>query len=201
MNPPAPNVPPPIPAVRFRRRDQILIAWGVLVAGFMCGLLILRVAGLLQPFSIPTGSMTPAISAGDHVLMENMTFLTRKPRLGDVIVFKTDGILMLAPGQIHDKRVAGRPGDHVRISNGNLYINETRVALTNTSGEIVYNPAAAPIITPPTDVIVPAGQYFVLGDNSTNSFDSRYWGFVPRANIIGRLFFCYWPPDRIGAIK
>jgi signal peptidase I len=48
---------------------------------------------------------------------------------------------------------------------------------------------------------VPAGRYFVLGDNSTNSLDSRFWGTLPRENIKGRIFFCFWPPARMGAVK
>jgi signal peptidase I len=146
--------------------------------------------------------MTPAVSAGDHIMMEAISFLSRQPRRGDIVVFKTDGIATLPPATIYLKRVAGEPGDHVRISGGRLFVNDKQVSLSNAVGEIVYDlPPNAATFSPLTDLTVPTGCFFVLGDNSTNSFDSRFWGSVPRANIIGRVSFCYWPPERVGGVK
>ena len=146
--------------------------------------------------------MTPAISAGDHVIMEGMTFLARKPRRGDIVVFKSGGIASLPPATLYVKRVAGEPGDHLRISEGKLFVNEKQVALSNARGEIAYElPPLAERFSPKTDVIVPEGRYFVLGDNSTNSLDSRFWGTVPRDSILGRISFCYWPLQRVGGVK
>jgi signal peptidase I len=165
-------------------------------------LIALRSWGLIRPFSIPTGTMTPALSAGDHVIMEGMTFLRREPRRGDIVVFKTDGIPSLPPATFYTKRVAGEPGDRLRISEGKLFVNGRQVTLSNAMGEITYVlPANAEAISAKTETIVPEGCYFVLGDNSINSFDSRYWGGVPRNNIMGRVAFCYWPPGRIGGVK
>jgi signal peptidase I len=74
--------------------------------------------------------------------------------------------------------------------------------MSNSVGEIVYYlPPNVGNFSPQTDVRVPNGCYFVLGDNSTNSFDSRFWGSVPRANIIGRVSFCYWPLQRVGGVE
>ncbi len=163
---------------------------------------MLRICGLVRPFFIPTGAMTPAVSAGDHIMMEGVTFLSRQPRRGDIAVFKTDGIASLPSATFYVKRVVGEPGDHVRISGGKLFINDKQVSLSNTVGKILYDmPPQAGMLSPQTDVTVPVGCYFVLGDNSTNSFDSRFWGSVPRGNIIGRASFCYWPPERFGAVK
>jgi signal peptidase I len=146
--------------------------------------------------------MAPAVSAGDRVMMEGFSYLARQPRRGDIAVFKTDGIARLSKGEIYLKRVVGEPGDHVRISEGKLFVNDNQVSLSNTAGEIVYNlPPGAAALSSQTDVIVPSGCYFVLGDNSTNSYDSRFWGSVPRGNIIGRASFCYWPPQKAGALK
>jgi signal peptidase I len=165
------------------------------VAFFTLGLL-----GLIRLFTFPTGAMSPAVSPGDHVLVERFTFLSRKPRRGDVVVFKTRGIESLPDDQFYAKRVAGEPGEHLRISDGTLFINDTRVALSNAFGEIKY--VEPPIPTPlKTDVTVPPLCYYMLGDNSRNSSDSRSWGSVPNENIVGRICFCYWPPSRMGRVR
>ena len=145
--------------------------------------------------------MAPAVSAGDHILMENFTFLFAKPHRGDIIVFKSAGIPVLPQSQLYVKRIAGEPGDRLRISEGRLFINEQPVSLSNALGEILYNLPIGAEKSALTDTIVPNGCYFVLGDNATNSFDSRFWGSVPRENIIGRAAYCYFPPRRIGRVK
>ena len=163
-------------------------------------MIVLRLLDLIRPFSVPTGGMTPAVSPGDHVVMEGLTFLARKPCRGDIVVFRTDGMADLPPKTIFVKRVAGQPGDRLRLADGKLFINDQQVSLSNSTGEIVYRlPSGPPYAT--TEATVPDGCYFVLGDNSTNSFDSRFWGSVPRENIIGRMCLCYWPPKRMGIVE
>ncbi len=163
---------------------------------------MLRICGLVRPFSVPTGAMTPSVSGGDHIMMEGITFLSRQPRRGDIVVFKTDGIASLPSAAIYVRRVAGEPGEEVRILEGKLFINDKEVSLSNAVGKISYElPPCAETFSPQTGVTVPNGCYLVLGDNSTNSFDSRFWASVPRGNIIGRVSFCYWPPQRIGGVK
>jgi signal peptidase I len=117
-----------------------------------------------------------------------------------MVVFKTDGIPYLPSGTPYVKRVAGEPGEHIRITEGKLYVNDVLTVISNAAGAIVYQ--LPPHIEPAnTDLTVPDGCYFVLGDNSTNSSDSRTWGCVPRQNIIGRIVFCHWPLNRIGTVK
>lgn len=164
-------------------------------------LVVLRLFGLLIPYSIPNGAMAPAVSAGDHIIMEGMTFLRRSPHRGDIIVFKTDG-LAISPPSVFIKRVAGEPGDHLRLSDGKLYINDKQVTLSNAVGEITYDlPPQLSNSGLQTDVTVPEGCFYVLGDNSLNSSDSRFWGSVPRKNIMGIGSLCIWPPRRMGKIK
>ena len=186
----------------MNRRSKFLIGLALVPVCFVGALIVLRTCGLLRAFSVPTGAMTPAVSAGDHVMMEAMTFVTRNPRRGDVVVFRTDGIALLPSATFYVKRVAGEPGDHLRISDGKLFVNDKQVLLSNAAGPIVYDlPPHAETFSPKLDLTVPEGCYFVLGDNSTNSFDSRFWGSVPRGNILGRVSFCYWPPQRAGGVK
>lgn len=179
-----------------------LIGLAVFAGIVVCALIVLRLVGSICPYSVPTGAMTPAVSAGDHVFAEGFTFLSRKPQRGDVIVFKTDGILSLPASTTYVKRVAGEPGDRLELSAGNLCINGIRVALSNAYGEITCNlPPGSSAHSPRTNVIVPQNQYFVLGDNSTNSFDSRFYVFDPAKNIKSRVAVCYWPPNRIGVVR
>jgi signal peptidase I len=200
-----PDTPPPLPQparVSMSGRSKLLLGLAIVPACLVGALVVLRTCGLVRPFSVPTGAMTPAVSAGDHVMMEGVTFIARHPRRGDVVVFSTDGIDSLPPATFYVKRVAGEPGDHLRLSEGKLFVNDKQVSLSNAAGEIVYHvPPGAEAFSPKTDLTVPDGCYFVLGDNSTNSLDSRFWGSVPRGNIIGRVSFCYWPPQRVGGVK
>ncbi len=202
MQPATPSPSPQLPRAVMNRRSKLLIALA-LIPPFVFGIfVVLRICGMVRPFSVPTPGMTPAVSAGDHVVMEGFTFLSRQPRRGDIVVFRTDGITSLPPRTFYVKRVAGEPGERVRISGGKLFINEKQVSLSNAVGEIAHDlPPQDQILPLQTNVTVPSGCYFVLGDNSTNSFDSRFWGTVPRRNIIGRVSYCYWPPQRVGAVK
>jgi signal peptidase I len=197
------NSPTPLQPARVpQNRPTRIIALCFIVAGIIGTLLLLRISGLVRSFFVPTGAMTPAVSAGDHVMMEGVTFLSRQPRPGDIVVFKTAGIALLPPGQIYVKRVAGGPGDKVRLSEGKLFINDKQLSLSNALGEISYHlPPVTAGVSVQTNVSIPQGCYFVLGDTSTNSYDSRFWGTVPRENIIGRISFCYWPPRRVGLVE
>lgn len=184
------------------RSSKLAVGVALIPALFLTGLFVLGLCGLAQPFIMPTGSMSPAISAGDSIIMEGFSFRSRQPRRGDIVVFKTDGIASLPPATKYIKRIAGEPGDHVEIFGGKLFVNDQQVSLSNSVGEIVYDlPPGLGASLIQTNVIVPRGCYFVLRDNSTNSADSRLWGAVPRANIIGRISFCYWPPQRVGGVK
>ena len=159
-----------------------------------------RGLGLLRRCSIPTAAMAPAIIPGDCVTMEGFTYLVREPRRGEIVVFKTDGIESLPPGQLYVKRLAGLPGESVRLAEGKLYINGRHIALSNALGQIEYlAPPHSALRLPPAKI--PPGEFFVLGDNATNSLDSRFWGTVPRANIQGKVAFRYWPLSRSGRVK
>ena len=184
------------------RHLKALIIFAVLPGLCFTLLVLLRAGGLLRPFRVPTGAMSPAVRPDDHIFTEGFSYrFGGKLERGDIIAFKTEKIsdMSMAPA-IFIKRTAGLPGERVRIQNGKLLINDQPVGLTNEAGGIRYANVAR-LISPAQTLTVPEGHYFVLGDTSTNSFDSRYWGFVPQEAVVGRAFICYWPPSRIGRIK
>lgn len=144
---------------------------------------------------IPSPSMEPTLLVGDRLLIDKLSYYFRGPSRGEIIVFEPpEGLLRLRP-DMQDafiKRTIGLPGDRVEIQNGKVYIN----------GQALNEPYIA---VPPSytlrAVTVPAGSYFVLGDNRNNSFDSHIWGYVPRGLILGRAFGRFFPFDRIGGVE
>ncbi|OYV59275.1 MAG: signal peptidase I [Actinobacteria bacterium 21-73-9] len=113
--------------------------------------------------------------------------------IGDVIVFTSPGAVATVCGDtVPDlvKRVVALPGDTIASIGNRIYVNDQLLKEEWTHNE----PLGRPIPT----TVVPKGDYYVLGDNHPNSCDSRYWGFVPRSAIIGKVFVRYWPLSRIG---
>jgi len=174
----------------------------------------------LQAFAIPTGSMENTLLVGDHVFVNRISLAPRTSwmslmpyreiRRGDIIVFYKPG----EPGLHLVKRVLGVPGDRLRLRQGVLYVNGNRQSepyvihsLGNYEPYRDDFPATAPTAYDPLtpqwraeleqhlqdgELVVPANSYFAMGDNRDNSLDSRYWGFVPRENVIGTPIFIYW---------
>ena len=165
---------------------------------------------VVQAFKIPSGSMEPTLIPGDHILVNkfiygvNFPFINYRinvshPKTGQVIVFKFPYAQKynLHPGIDFIKRVVGTPGDKIQIINNKVYINNHiyNCKFANwTSHKIL------PAYNSPRDnygpVTVPKNELFVMGDNRDNSFDSRYWGFVPYKDVIGEAFVIYfsWNP-------
>ncbi len=204
------SLPPPLPSPRtsFTKRlnkwtYRALLLLAVIVGPCTITLVILQVTGLIQPFTLPTGSMAPAISPGDQVYMESLTYLTNKPKAGDIVIFKSDGIPSLQGHERYAKRLVGLPGDRLRLTKGILYVNDHPVSFHNQVGEIHYTHIRiGKYLVDDGDIFdVPAGQYFVLGDNSPNSADSRFWGCIPAQSILGRAVFCYFPLKRMGPTR
>ena len=149
---------------------------------------------LMQPHQVKGSSMFPTFKDGEYVLTDKVTFRTRLPAYGDVIVFK-------APvNENFDfiKRVIGIPGDRVMISDGKVYVNGNALPETYLPPE--YTTAPGQFLQQGLEYIVPAGSIFAMGDNRDHSSDSRDWGPVPDQNIIGRAFFRYWPANKAGII-
>jgi signal peptidase I len=142
-----------------------------------------------------------AIDTGDQVFVDKFTYNFVKPHRGDVFVFRTNHILGIPDqSQFYIKRLAGVPGDRLRIDSPFLYANGKKAAgygfarvMSMKPPYRGYAPGREYLSKPDRTFTVPKDGYFALGDNSYNSYDSRYWGTVPEANLVGRGLLVYWP--------
>ena len=141
---------------------------------------------------IPSGSMLPTLQINDRLIVDKLGYHFKAPQRGDVVVFSpTD---TLEKQNFHDafiKRVIGLPGDKVEVKDGRVFINGKPLSEDYIADRPQYQYGP---------VTVPQDQYLVLGDNRNNSYDSHYWGFVPRDHIIGRAIVRFWPMNRLGEI-
>ncbi|HEY1354105.1 MAG TPA: signal peptidase I [Ktedonobacteraceae bacterium] len=149
-------------------------------------LMFLAMRFAMQNFTIDGTSMEQSLHNGELILVDKWTYLFHPPARGDVVVFKAPP----DPMQDYIKRVIGLPGDTITIKGTSVVVdgvqlNEPYVATQNQG-----IPPGARLIS---NLRVPSGDYFVLGDNRAVSSDSRIWGFLPARNIIGRAAFVYWP--------
>jgi signal peptidase I len=184
-------------------------------------LLLFGTTTLVQAFVIPTGSMEDTLLVGDHLLVDKLAFapggaVTKyvlpysDVHRGDIIVFRYP----IDIKQTFVKRVMGVPGDRIHLQSKQVWLNGHQLNEPYVVHKLDYidsyrdNFPAEPNtpIFPPAqamlehnvqggDVVVPPGYYFAMGDNRDQSLDSRYWGFVPRENIIGKPLIIYWSYD------
>jgi len=150
---------------------------------------------IVETFWIPSGSMEPTLMVGDRIMAYKIFYGINRVKRGDIIIFK----FPLDPKKDFVKRVIGLPGDTIEIRKKEVYVNKKRLiepyAVHSDNWDTGF----------PRDeygpVKVPSDSLFVLGDNRDSSEDSRYWGYVPKENIIGKAFLIYWPPWRIRILK
>ncbi len=184
-------------------------------------LLLFGTTTLVQAFVIPTGSMKDTLLIGDHLLVDKLAYAPagrlsqyvlpyENVDRGDIIVFRYP----IDISQTFVKRVIGVPGDRIKIVNKEVYVNGHKLVepykihrtsyidsyRDNFPGEPnvrLYAPAQEMLEHNVEDgwLVVPPGSYFAMGDNRDESLDSRYWGFVPRGNIIGKPLIIYWSYD------
>lgn len=184
-------------------------------------LLLFGTTTLVQAFVIPTGSMEDTLLIGDHLLVDKLAYAPagsfskyvlpyEKPKHGDIIVFRYPGDIT----QTFVKRVIGVPGDRIKMIDRIVYRNGVRLNEPYVYHKFPYDPGRDNFPGEPSpfaeglqaqlqqdmlqhhvvngEAVVPPDSYFAMGDNRDNSLDSRYWGFVPRDNIIGKPLLIYW---------
>jgi signal peptidase I len=147
---------------------------------------------------IPAASMEPTLKINDRLIINKLTYRFHAPERGDIVVFSPpEALRKEGYKDAFIKRIIGIPGDRIEVKSGKVYING-KVLNENYLDEASHYNWSSTALTP--DGVVPGGHYLVLGDNRNNSYDSHYWGFVPRENIIGKATQRFFPFDRIGSI-
>ncbi len=191
----------------------------VVIVAIALGLAVLIQAFIVKPYRIPSGSMLPTLHINQRILVDRIGNDFTSLHVGDIVVFhpprgyangcrnpdegqnqagqdlsRPCGLAESRPSsQTFVKRVVGLPGDRISIVGGHVIRNgvkEQDSYITPCDGASACNF--------PGTITIPRGEYYMLGDNRPDSEDSRFWGPVPKAWIIGKAFLTYWPPDRIG---
>lgn len=149
----------------------------------------------IQAYRMPAGSMSPTIQPEDRVLVDKVIYIESKPQRGDLIIFRYP----LDPDRDFIKRLIAFGGETVEVKEGNIYVDGKLITDPRIKNIFYYN--RGDYGQSGRSVKVPEGHYFVLGDNSALSHDSRFWGFVPKGNIIGKVYKIYWPINRSGSVE
>jgi signal peptidase I len=208
---------PPTPVVEKRPRNpitratrnlprgwRITIDWIVTIVGAIAIVLAIK-AWVINPYRIPSSSMEPTLHCArpgsgcesrfsDRVLANRFIYHFRKPHRGDIIVFKTPPLAKqrCGAGGTFVKRLIALPGETWQEKNGFIFIDGKKLIEPYVKSDRRDTGTSYPARK------VPPSMYFMMGDNRTQSCDSREWGPVPRGNLIGEVFAVYWPPNRIG---
>ena len=208
---------PTAPGTKAEPPRGAIAEWAITIL-----LLLFGTTTLVQAFVIPTGSMEDTLLIGDHLLVDKLAYAPEgsiskyilpyeQPKDGDIIVFRYPVDI----SQTFVKRVIGQPNDHIKIINQIVYRNGTKLNEPYVYHKNPYPdsfrdnfPSSEPNLmlldrahdmlanhVVNGEIVVPPNSYFAMGDNRDNSLDSRYWGFVPRENIIGKPLIIYWSYD------
>jgi signal peptidase I len=169
-----------------KKRSLAVSQWEQALLGFLLAVAVTLF--VMQGFCVSGDCMQPHLYTGERVLANKLAYHLGTPTRGEIIIFNYPK----DPKQIYVKRVIGLPGETVAIQNGAVSIN----------GKPLPEPYKT--FTAHGDMAprsIPSGQYFVMGDNRDVSDDSRYWGDLPRYDIIGEAVACYWPPARCQVLR
>jgi signal peptidase I len=197
--------------VSHRRGNSLLEL--VLIVAVALGLALGIQAFLVKPYRIPSESMEPTLNVGQRVLVSRFNYHLGDPGRGDIVVFHPpDGAESNTCGAPHPedqvcprptperanvnfiKRIVAGPGDRIAVRNGYAVVNG------KVQREKFIRPCAPGTCNFPRPIKVPAGHFFMMGDNRGASDDSRFWGPVPEKWIIGQAFSTYWPPREVGIL-
>jgi len=203
-----------------KQRETTVEFLASLAAVLVTGLFIITF--ILQAFEIPSSSMEDTLLIGDHVFVNREQFAPKTAGVGPLLPYREikrgDIVVFLSPaepGLYVVKRIIGVPGDRIHLIDGAVYRNGEKLTepYVMHKGPVFYDPYRDnfPAVPPSEaynvspewqllmrthvesgDIVVPKDSYFGMGDNRDVSLDSRYWGFIPKENVIGRPMFIYW---------
>jgi signal peptidase I len=192
------------------RRQRTAIDWLVTLLVAVVIVFALK-AWVVNPYRIPSSSMEPTLhcarpeigceaGTSDRILANRFIYHFRSPKRGEIVVFDPPPRAKLecpGGGGVYVKRIVGVPGDRWAERNGYVYVDGERLSEPYVQpGRRDHRSVDLSQLLPGAKV-VPKGDYIMMGDNRSQSCDSRDWGFVPRRNIVGEVFLTYWPPGRI----
>jgi signal peptidase I len=179
------------PGARARRRWRWVVEWSIVLVVALAVALVVR-AFVVQTFFIPSASMEPTLMIGDRILVDKLSYHLHAVHRGDIVVFgRPPGEQASENVQDLVKRVVGLPGETIWSSAGQVFVQGP-----DTGNKVVTVPEPVPgtQLGPPIHrFTLPKDDYYVLGDNRTNSDDSRYFGPIPRSLIVGRVVMRIWP--------
>lgn len=144
-----------------------------------------------QPHKVSGSSMFPNFKNGDYIITDKVTYKVSDPKRGDIVVFKNPK----DETQDFIKRILAKPGDRIKVEGGKIVLNGTTLNEPYLNN-ITTNPGS--FLREGTEFIVEPGHYITIGDNRPASSDSREWGQITREEIIGKVFFRYWPATEVG---
>jgi len=178
-----------------KKTHHMVLEWGVILLVALVVSVGLRTFAF-QTFFIPSGSMEPTLQIGDRIIVDKLAVDWGSIHRGDILVFKAPPAEDCGGDPVVDlvKRVIGLPGDKLYSIGDTIYVNGKKFDENWSHTEPLGN-AIAPANNP---VVVGANHYFMMGDNHSDSCDSRMWGTIPRSDVIGKAFFRVWPLSRIG---
>lgn len=191
----APEPAPPRDATRSLLRTTLSwvrdLTFSVLIA-------VVLIVFIYQPVKVEGTSMEPSLDDQERIFINKFTY-----ELGLGQIERGDTVVFWYPGDTsksYIKRVIGLPGDKVRIQAGQVFVNDHPLVEDYVPKEF-RDASWWPADTRGQNRTVPSGDYFVLGDNRSQSSDSRAWGYVPRSDIYGKAVFIYWPLDKMGRLR
>jgi signal peptidase I len=192
------------------RRQRSVLDWIVTLVFAVLIVLAIK-AWVVNPYRIPSSSMEPTFhcarpeigcvgNASDRVIANRFIYHFRDPKRKEIVVFKPPVRAALrcpGGGGVYVKRIIGVPGDRWEERRGYVYIDAKRLDEPYVEASRRDNESHTLPNIQPTVTRIPKDRYLMMGDNRSQSCDSRVWGLVPRSSIIGEVFLTYWPPSRI----
>lgn len=185
---------------RFGRTGASVVEWASVIAAAILIALVVKIF-LFQAFYIPSPSMYPTLKEGDRVLVNKLSYKLHDVGRGDVIVFQRPP--SEDPSSIPDliKRVIALPGESIAFEGGAVYIDGQKLdepyLPAGVTSDADFTPYRCTLAEP---CVIPPGDVWVMGDNRSDSKDSRYFGPIQQSSIVGRAFVKVWPFNRLGGL-